>query len=283
MTDTTAPLVSIIMPAHNASRTINAAIQSVIAQTYSAWELLIVEDHSSDDTLTMIQTWARRDTRIRVLRPAHNTGPAHARNLALSHAEGRYIAFLDADDIWAVNKLERQTRLMMENGSAFSYSSYVIFNDGELTGRLYKVPSTISFASMLKGSVVGCLTVMYDRKSVGIVLFDDGKSHLKGSIWSKVYDKIGHEDYVAWMNILKLIEESHLMAPLGIEEPLAYYRISRDSFSSSKIKVAGYQFLIYKKIFNFGLIRSIAYMIAYTLNAIKKRKYATRILEVKGE
>jgi len=274
------PLVSIIMPAHNASRTIDSAIRSIAAQTYSAWELLVVEDHSRDDTLAKIASWARRDVRIRLLRTPTNAGPAEARNHGLRNARGRYIAFLDADDVWKSNKLTHQLQLMTENGLAFSYCSYIAFNDGESTGRLYSVPPTISFASMLAGSVVGCLTVMYDSKIVGIELFDDGRQYLRGSIWSKIYDKIGHEDYVAWMRILRKIEYCGLPPAKGIAEPLAYYRIGPASFSASKIKVAGYQFIIYQKIFGLSLLRSICYMFFYTFNAIKKRKARVPILQV---
>ena len=247
------PLVSVIMPTHNASRTIAAAIYSVQSQTFRDWELLIIDDASTDNTADVVRAAATADQRICWLY-SHAisgegrdvaAGPAATRNRGLAVARGRYIAFLDADDYWQSDKLQRQLAVLRESGAAFCYSSYVIFRDGDREGRVFRVPATTSFAAMLSGSVIGCSTVLYDRDLLGVQVFDDGVTALKNSVWRFVFDRVGHEDYIAWMRLLALIDRKHLVTAQGIDEPLVFYRVSKGSISARKWRVAAYQFFNY--------------------------------------
>ena len=247
------PLVSVIMPARNAARTIAAAIYSVQAQAFLDLELFIIDVGSTDDTADVVSQTAAADQRIRWLSSRATSGescdgasgPAETRNRGLAVARGRYIAFLDADDYWQSDKLQRQLAVLRESGAAFCYSSYVIFRDGDREGRVFRVPATTSFAAMLSGSVIGCSTVLYDRDLLGIQVFDDGVTALKNSVWRFFFDRVGHEDYVAWMRLLALIDRKHLVPAQGIREPLVFYRVSKGSVSAQKWRVAAYQFFNY--------------------------------------
>ena len=138
--------VSIIMPSYNAAKFIAASIQSVIDQTYRNWELLITDDCSKDDTVKIVEKFIVEDNRIKLFSTGKNSGPACARNKSLKNATGKYIAFLDSDDIWVSNKLETQIKFMIEKNIAFSFSSYsVIKEDGTPTGKTINVPRIIGY------------------------------------------------------------------------------------------------------------------------------------------
>lgn len=278
-----APLISVVMPARNAARTIVTAIQSVQSQTYRDWELWVVDDGSSDGTAKLISQMAEDDARIFLLRQDTCQGPAAARNRALSEVRGRYLAFLDADDCWRSNKLEVQLAALKRSGASFCYSSYVVFKDGEKTGRLFNVPPSISYKAMLSGSVIGCSTVIYDRSVLGIQTFDDGREALSRSFWRYLFDRVGHEDYVAWMRLLARIEERNLSPPMGIAEPLMFYRISAHSFSSNKSKVAAYQFFNYSQMLGLRGWELWRHFIAYSMGGFAKRWRPASVVNLPAE
>lgn len=180
-------LVSIITPSFNCSQYIASTILSVQVQSYSNWELLIVDDCSTDNTLQVLNAFLNKDQRIKLFRNSTNRGASFSRNRALKEARGRWIAFLDSDDLWAPTKLEKQVRFMEENGYAFSYTDYQEMNsDGVLTGVVVSGPNHITKCGMYSFCWPGCLTVMYDALKVGLIQVEDIKKNNDYAMWLKV-------------------------------------------------------------------------------------------------
>lgn len=186
-----AGLVSIIMPSYNTGRFIAETVRSVMAQTYTDWELIIVDDCSTDDSVKVIlNSFQDQQSRIRLFVNEKNSGAAVSRNKALREARGKYIAFLDSDDLWAPGKLEKQVRFMEENGYKFSYTGYrEIDENGHLTGVTVSGPRHVGKIGMFNYCWPGCLTVMYDREVVGEVQIADIKKNNDYAMWLKVIQK----------------------------------------------------------------------------------------------
>ena len=181
-------LVSIIMPSWNTERFIAETIQSVIDQTYTNWELIIVDDCSSDNTDEVVASF--KDERIKYLHNEKNSGAALTRNKALREAKGEWIAFLDSDDLWMPEKLEKQICFMEENGYNFSYTDYEEINaEGNMTGVFVTGPKKITRTGMYNYCWPGCLTVMYDATKVGLIQISDIKKNNDYSMWLKVCKK----------------------------------------------------------------------------------------------
>lgn len=181
-------LVSIIMPSYNTGRFIAESIQSVLAQTYTNWELLIVDDSSTDDTDVVVAQFS--NSRIRYLKNEKNSGAAVSRNWALREAKGRWIAFLDSDDLWHPEKLEKQLAFMEKNDCSFSYTAYVeIDEDSEPRGVEVTGPKRITKAGMYAYCWPGCLTVMYDALAVGLVQITDIKKNNDYAMWLQACKK----------------------------------------------------------------------------------------------
>lgn len=182
-------LVSIIMPSYNTANYIAASIQSVLDQTYPNWELLLVDDCSTDDTDAVVAPFLS-DARIRYLKNDRNSGAAISRNRALREAKGRWIAFLDSDDLWYPTKLEAQLKFMQAHGYHFSYTSYEEINEaGTRTGVLVSGPKRITKTGMYNFCWPGCLTVMYDAKEVGLIQIEDIRKNNDYAMWLKVCQK----------------------------------------------------------------------------------------------
>lgn len=218
-------LVSIIMPVYNGEETIAESIESVLKQKYSLWELIIVDDCSTDKTQDIIAQY--KNEKIRFYKQARNLGVAEARNKAISMAKGRYIAFLDSDDLWMPEKLKHQIEFMKCNHYGFTYTEYRQFTDNiKNVGRLVKVKDYVCYKDLLKGNDIGCLTVMLDRK---------------------VFPKINmpnerHEDYITWLNLLRGGQIAH-----GMHEDLARYRKSEKSLTNNKWKSLKWTWNVYCK------------------------------------
>jgi len=243
-------LVSIITPSYNSEKFIKETIDSVISQTYQNWEMIIVDDVSPDKSNEIIDAFIKKDSRIKLIKLEENSGPAVARNRAIEEAKGRYIAFLDADDLWLPEKLEKQIAFMLENDLSFTYSSYrLIDEEGHRLGE-FITKEMISYESMLKTCSVGCLTAIYDTEKL-----------------SKVYmpNILKRQDYGLWLKILREIESTK-----GIVEPLAVYRVLKNSVSSNKIKTAQYQWKIYREVEHINIFKSTYYFIFYMVNGILK-------------
>lgn len=246
-------LVSIVMPAFNADRFIAHAIDSVLAQTYRNWELLIVDDGSTDRTHSTCQRYAAQDDRIRVLSTNGRQGPGAARNTAITVANGEFIAFLDADDTWHPEKLSRQVALMRQSGSHLTATAYYAINDaGEHLGNI-PVPHRLTYRDLLKGNRIGCLTAMYNQRTLG-----------------KVYMPADarHEDYLTWLGILR-----HGGYALGLNEPLAYYRKHENSVSASKLQAASWQWNIYRKNLRLNWAHSVWLFANYALRGVLKHRF----------
>lgn len=181
-------LVSVIMPSFNTGKYIKQSIESVMAQTYQNWELLIVDDCSNDNTDDIIASIS--DERVRYYKNEHNSGAAVSRNRALREAKGKWIAFLDSDDLWMPDKLEKQIAFMERNNYYFSYTKYEEMNaEGVETGVVISGPEKITKTGMFNFCWPGCLTVMYDRETVGDVQIADIKKNNDYAMWLKVCRK----------------------------------------------------------------------------------------------
>lgn len=182
-------LVSIIMPSYNTANYIAASIQSVLDQTYQNWELLLVDDCSTDDTDAVVAPFLS-DARIRYLKNDRNSGAAISRNRALREAKGRWIAFLDSDDLWYPTKLEAQLKFMQSHGYHFSYTNYEELNEaGTQTGVLVSGPKRITKTGMYNFCWPGCLTVMYDAEAIGLIQIADIRKNNDYAMWLKVCQK----------------------------------------------------------------------------------------------
>lgn len=244
--------VSIIMPSYNAAEFIAASIQSVIDQTYSNWELLITDDCSKDDTVKIVEQYLVKDNRIKLFSTGKNSGPACARNKSLENATGKYIAFLDSDDIWVSNKLEMQINFMKEKNIAFSFSSYSIMKeDGIQTGNTINVPKVIGYHGYLFNTIIGCLTVVINREKTGNFMMPNIRSS---------------QDMALWLLIMKRGFKAY-----GLQEPLAYYRLVSTSNTAKKWKAAKDVWKVYREIEHLNPIYSAVCFIGYAINAIIKR------------
>ncbi|WP_105649026.1 glycosyltransferase family 2 protein [Cronobacter dublinensis] len=243
-------LVSIIMPTWNSAATISESINSVINQTYPHWELLITDDCSTDGTMDILRDLAAADSRIKIFKNETNSGAGIARNNSISHAQGRFIAFLDSDDMWHAEKLEKQTRFMLDNGYTLTYTHYQKINQrGEITGRI-NPPTCVNYSELLKSNVIGCLTAMYDTAEIGKVYMPSIRKRQDMALWLKILEKV---DY-AWC----------------LPESLALYREGHQSLSSNKIKVLASQWAFYRHYLQFNPVKSVWYFTYYVIRALKK-------------
>jgi glycosyltransferase involved in cell wall biosynthesis len=182
-------LVSIIMPSYNTGRFIKETIESVLAQSYPAWELIIVDDCSTDDTDDVVSQYLA-DKRIRYIKNDTNSGAAVSRNKALREAKGKWIAFLDSDDLWEKNKLENQIKFMEENNYCFSYTNYIEIDENSVpNGKMVTGPKKITKTGMFNYCWPGCLTVMYNAEKIGLIQIKDIKKNNDYALWLKVCKK----------------------------------------------------------------------------------------------
>ena len=182
-------LVSIITPSYNTAKFISETITSVLAQTYTNWELIIVDDCSTDDTDAVVRPYLA-DGCIRYIKNEKNSGAAVSRNRALREAKGKWIAFLDSDDLWLPEKLEKQIAFMEQNNCRFSYTNYIEIDENSVpNGRSVTGPKKITRHGMYNYCWMGCLTVMYDAETVGLVQIADIKKNNDYAMWLKVCEK----------------------------------------------------------------------------------------------
>lgn len=245
-------LVSIITPAYNAAAYIAETIESVLAQTYTNWEMLIANDCSKDNTAEIVQSYAAKDKRINLINLKQNSGAAVARNTAIQNAKGRYIAFLDSDDLWKKEKLQKQIEFMQQNGYVFTFTSYEHFKEiKENIQNQVQIPKSLNYNQALKGNQIGCLTVMLDRKQIQNIHFTTQR----------------HEDYILWLNILK----HGITTAYGIQESLAMYRTGNSkSISGNKMQSALWTWKVYRDNQKLSVVKSMYYMWFYMAYSIRK-------------
>jgi teichuronic acid biosynthesis glycosyltransferase TuaG len=211
-------LVSIITPAYQAERFIGETIESVRAQTYGNWELIIVDDYSSDRTRDIVERVAQEDARVRLVRQAENLGPVEARDTALKYSIGQYVAFLDSDDLWLPLKLERQLTYMRRQNAAISFTRFRrISEDGSRVGRLIPIPGKLSYGQLLRNTAMATSTVVIDRRMTGPF----GMT------------KTACDDFALWLEIVGRGFPSY-----GLNEDLMRYRVVSSSYSRNKRKYA---------------------------------------------
>lgn len=214
------------MPSYNAAATLTESIGSVLAQEFDDWELLVVDDASTDGGGAVAAAAAAGDARIRVIALPAQVGAAEARNVGIRAAAGRYIAFLDADDIWFAKKLRRQVDFMQRDGIALSYTGFIRRMRGGAS-RPVKVPPRVDHGTLLGGNIIGCLTAMYDSAQVGRMEMPRLRMR---------------HDYALWLNILKLVPYAH-----GITEPLAEHRERAGSLSANRFSAIAMTWRLYRE------------------------------------
>jgi len=243
-------LVSIITPLYNTSDFISQTIESVLNQTYQNWEMLIIDDVSTDNSCEVVEKYSAAEPRIKLIRSKINQGPAETRNTGIEAAQGRYIAFLDSDDLWLPEKLEKQIKHMKEKKAALSYTGYRWINEAnQHLPQVIPAKESSSYSDMLNFNQIGCLTAMYDTNKTG----------------KQYFQNAGHEDYILWLSIIKSEHSAK-----GLNETLAKYRIRQGSVSKNKIKVAKFQWNIYRNIEQLSMIKSAFHFTIYTTNGILK-------------
>jgi len=245
-------LVSIITPCYNSEKFLEECISSVLNQTYQNWELLIVDDNSSDNSSILINSYSKKDERIKPLYLNDNVGAAMARNMAISKAKGKYLAFLDSDDVWLPKKLEVQTNFMKKNNYSFVFSSYSVISDDKKKSKYtISVPERISYKMYLKNTIIGCLTVVIDMTKFKKIEMPNLRSS---------------HDMATWLNLLK-----ECGCAYGIQQELAIYRDHKSSNTSNKFKAAYDVWNVYREHEKLNLLYSIYNFVIYAINALRKR------------
>jgi teichuronic acid biosynthesis glycosyltransferase TuaG len=246
------PLVSIITPSWNVERLIGETILSVQAQTLGDWELLIADDCSTDNTPAVIESYAAKDARVKLIRQPRNGGPALARQAAIEQAQGRFIAFLDSDDLWLPAKLERQVAFARQHRAALSFTAFRrITEDGSITGRLIAVPDSLTYDQLLKNTSIATLTALVDRDIAGNIAMKNE----------------GYDDFCLWLSILK---PGHVA--WGLNEDLARYRVRGVSVSSRPMRSAGWVWHIYRNVERLSLLKSAWCFAHWAARAWLKRR-----------
>ena len=245
-------LVSIITPSYNSSKFIKDCVNSVFSQTYKNWEMIIVDDCSEDNSKEIISELSTKDKRIKPIFLEKNVGAAEARNTAIRQSKGKYVAFLDSDDLWEPQKLEIQISFMEKEDIAFSFSTYQPISDDD--SKLYSIihaPKIVTYSSYLKKTIIGCLTVIIDReKTDGFEMPKIRSSH----------------DMALWLLIMRRGFDAY-----GLDENLARYRIVSTSNTANKWRAAKDVWMVYRQFEKLSFFYSIWCFLNYAFNAIIKR------------
>lgn len=228
-------------------------IDSVVSQTYVNWELILVDDCSTDDTIQIVERAINGNPKVKIIKLTSNVGSANARNTALDFANGRFIAFLDSDDIWYPDKLEKQVSFMLKNRAPISFSSYELIGEsGASRNHIIHSVKKLTQIDYLKNTIIGFSTSMIDTKMVGSDF--------------RMKDIRTRQDTSLWITLL-----GRGFFAYGIDEVLVKYRTHSNSISANKVKAAKQVWNLYFKIHKLGLIKSIYCFSFYAFNAVKKR------------
>lgn len=243
--------VSIIVPVYNAGAYIEETIRTVREQTYADWELLLVEDGSGDDSLIRMESFT--DERIRIIRQPANMGAAKARNRGLSEASGRYIAFLDADDLWDRKKLEKQMEYLKSKSAAFLFTSYEYADAaGVGSGKVAHVPEMLGYKAALRNTIIFTSTVLFDTVKIPKELLE--------------MPLVKSEDTAAWWKILK-----NGYTAYGMDEVLVRYRRPAQSLSSNKLEAVRRVWNLYRRVEGLSLWDSVFNFCCYAVNTTRRR------------
>ncbi len=238
ISDERSPLISIITPLYNAESFISETMQSVLNQSYTNWEHIIVNDASTDGSLSKITAFAHNDERIRIEDVSTNKGAAYCRNLATTMACGSFIAFLDSDDLWHPDKLEKQLTFMNQNQCAVSYTSYIHIDEfgNSLNKRILALPE-LTYKKQHRNNYIGNLTGMYNAEILGKIASPDIRKR---------------QDWAVWLEAIKRSGKP----AMGMQEDLSFYRVRQDSMSSNKTNLVKYNYSFYKDHLGYSSIKS---------------------------
>lgn len=244
-------LVSIITPTYNCAKFIGKTIESVLKQTYTNWEIVIVDDASTDNTEEIVKQY--NDKRIKYIKLKQNSGADVARNIAIEEAKGKYMAFLDSDDLWQPDKLEKQIKFMEQNNYNITATDYEqIDEEGRILNRIIKAKEKVDYNSMLLSNSVGNSTIMYNVENIGKF---------------KVPNIKKRNDYALWLQMLK--KEKYIY---GIPEILMQYRVRSNSISRNKLNLIKYQWQLYREIEKLSVFRSMFHICWWGIvKSLKKR------------
>lgn len=246
-------LVSIIVPVYNAGAFIEDTIRMVLAQTYTQWELLLVDDCSKDDSRAKIEAFCGRDERIRLIARERNGGAAEARNMGMDNAGGRYIAFLDADDVWLPEKLEKELRFMEEKNAAFAFTAYEFGDEAARgTGKIVNVPETLTYKEALSRTVIFTTTVIFDLTRIDKKMIQ--------------MPNVASEDTATWWKVLRCGYTAY-----GLNEVLAVYRRPAGSLSSNKFIAIKRIWNLYRNEEKLSLPVTIRCFLGWALGAVIRR------------
>ncbi|WP_413999729.1 glycosyltransferase family 2 protein [Flavobacterium sp. W1B] len=228
------PLVSIIIPIFNSEKFISGAVESVQKQTYTNWEIILVDDCSTDNSVSIVSEMVENDRRIQFHQLDKNSGTGVARNFGLSKASGRYISFLDADDLWKPEKLKKQLDFLLKNNLPFTFSFYDWINeDGELLNKTIEAPKKLYYWQLFFCNYVGNLTGIYDANYFGKIEISSSRKR---------------QDWMHWLSVVKKIKSAQ-----AVPESLAYYRIRTNSISASKLDLLKHNFAVYRSFHGYNL------------------------------
>lgn len=246
-------LVSIIIPVYNASNFLMDTIKSIQEQTYKNWEAIFVDDCSKDNSVEIIKKEQKKDKRIKLIKNKFNSGAAITRNNGIEASNGKYLCFLDADDKWHPEKLEKQIKFMQENKCAFSFTGYEFANEkGEPNGKKVQVPQQINYKQALKNTTIWTCTVMFNMQIL-----------TKNDIYMP---NVASEDTACWWKVLKKVQYAY-----GLNSVLSFYRRSQGTLSSNKLIAIKRIWYLYRKVEKLSIIVSIYNFAFYALNATKRR------------
>ena len=246
-------MVSVIMPCYNSQKYISSSIESVLAQSVTEWELLIINDASTDNTKDIINDFSKRDPRIKVFHLEKNSSAAVARNIGIDNAQYKHIAFLDSDDLWLPEKLDKQLSLMEKRNMPFSFTSYYVINHEGKVLELRKAPEIVNYDKLLNhGNEIGCLTVMYNRERFQNYRFNE--------------EIRIHEDYKMWLDMFENVDTAY-----AIEEPLALYRVHAGSKNLNKFRSLKWNWLLWRNYQKQSVISSLIISLRWIKNKVVQR------------
>ena len=248
-------LVSIITPVYNCEKFIEQAIECVLKQTYKNWEMILVDDCSNDNSAQIIKKYSKKDKRLKYYKLKSNSGAAVARNKALDESKGRFIAYLDADDLWEYNKLEKQIKFMIDNDVAFTCTDYIKIDENDKILKEITIPKRVNYNLYLRNTIIQTVGVMVDTELTGKEVL----------VMPNIRRR---QDAATWCQILKAGFDC-----FEVPEKLSYYRVVSNSLSSNKFKAVKGTWTLYRDIEKLSLLKSCYCFIGYAFNAVRKRIY----------
>lgn len=248
------PILTVVMPSYNSERFIAESIESILRQTFQEWELIVVDDASTDATTDIVSAYQRQDPRVRLIPQSVNRGAAHARNVALDLARGAFVAFIDSDDVWFPKKASTQVQAMERLQADISYTGWERCREGQVHTSFVSVPRQITYRAMLRRCKINCSTAMVRRSTCGTVRMPPLRLR---------------QDHGYWLALLR----DGSRTAIGINAPLISCRMRSDSLSARKIVAARYSWKLLREVEHFDLLKSLWFFSGYAFEAVRLRLY----------